>query len=65
MPIDDLIRLVDRELGRLKQARELLAKDGQVSAGKAARRRVLSAEARERIAAAQRARWAERKKGEE
>ena len=74
MNIQDIVVEIDAEISRLQQAKALLAgisttemrKPGRPanasSAGKARTRRTLSAEARERIAAAQRARWAKSKK---
>jgi hypothetical protein len=69
MAIDSIIALVDAEIARLTQVRTLLASTGgvsgkitvtkgKVSVGKARKKRVLSAEARKRIADAQRKRWA-------
>jgi len=61
-----IIHSLDAEIERLTQARQLLAgNDGRppkVSNGRR-RRRHMSAEARARIAAAQRARWARVKAG--
>jgi hypothetical protein len=66
-----IIAEIDAEIARLQQARALLsggavkAKPGRPkgSANKPARRkRVLSADARKRIADAQKRRWAERRK---
>ena len=69
MTTSDLLSSIDSEISRLEQARKLLAaygappRGGSVSPGKpATRKRTMSAEARERIAAAQRKRWAEQKK---
>jgi hypothetical protein len=60
----DLLSSVDSEIATLKQVRELLAGDGQITrtVNGPGRKRTLSAEARERIAAAQRRRWAKQKK---
>ena len=70
MAIQSILAQIDSEIARLKQARELLATTGPAaakagrSATKAApsakprKKRVLSAEARKRIADAQRKRWA-------
>ncbi|MGD0157779.1 MAG: hypothetical protein ABSB50_16935 [Terracidiphilus sp.] len=75
MKIQDIVVEIDAEISRLQQVKALLTgtsttemrKPGQLAnarfAGKARTRRTLSAEARERIAAAQRARWAKSKKG--
>ena len=68
MDRNGLISEIDAEISRLEQARRLLTgKNGR--SGPAAKKattgsrkkRTLSPEARERIAAAQRARWAKRK----
>ena len=72
MANDSIITQIDAEIARLKQARELLARTGQVAdkvtsrkvkkvASKARKKHVLSAEARKRIADAQRRRWAAQK----
>ncbi len=70
MAIENILAQLDSEIARLKQARALLATIGTAStasvrkAGKAAakgkprKKRVLSADARKRIADAQRKRWA-------
>jgi hypothetical protein len=70
MAIENILAQIDFEISRLKQARELLASLGNAgtasgpkaakTAGKAKSRkkRVLSADARKRIAEAQRKRWA-------
>ncbi len=73
MAIENILTEIDAEIARLKQARTLLAKLGS-AATKAARvhtkapakakspkKRVLSAEARKKIADAQRRRWAKQK----
>jgi hypothetical protein len=71
MAIDSILAQLDAEIARLTQVRSLLASSGKVTAkfterknskaqGKS-RRRVLSAEARKRIADAQRKRWAAQK----
>jgi hypothetical protein len=70
MDSEKLIREIDAEIERLKQARELLrATEGEKATGttksalsKARKSRVLSPEARKRIADAQRKRWANRGK---
>ncbi len=74
MNIQDIVVEIDAEISRLQQVKALLTgssatekrKAGRPAntslAGKARTRRTLSAEARERIAAAQRARWAKSKK---
>lgn len=67
MVIASILAQLDEEIAKLKQARALLAGTGKVAAklaahrngkGKTGRKRVLSAEARKRIADAQRKRWA-------
>ena len=72
MSIESILSEIDAEIARLKQVRALLAGSGRVAstsierkakktAGKAGKKRVLSAEARKRIADAQRKRWAAQK----
>ena len=72
MAIDSILAQIDAEIARLTQARSLLANLGSTSAtaprtartaAKATKRkkRVLSPEARKRIADAQRKRWAAQK----
>lgn len=72
MAIDNLISEIDAEIARLTQVRNLLAgSEGGTSFGYGANRtkatatprkkRVLTAEARARIAAAQKRRWAKQK----
>jgi len=75
MDISALLTQIDSEINRLQQARAaLLAIDGTpvkrgpgppkgTAAKTAAKKRTLSPEARARIAAAQKKRWAEAKKG--
>lgn len=68
MTIESILSQIDSEIARLTQARALLANVGKInvaaksakaaSAGKARKKRVLSPEARKRIADAQRKRWA-------
>jgi hypothetical protein len=67
MAIENILAQIDSEIARLQQARGLLASMGTApvsKAGKAAgkgkrrKKRVLSADARKRIADAQRKRWA-------
>jgi hypothetical protein len=65
MNTESLISAIDEELARLTKVRDLLA--GHATTHKkpgrpAKKKRVLSAEAREKIAAAQRKRWAAQKK---
>jgi hypothetical protein len=62
-----IIESIDAEISRLREVRNLLAKSGQsgsaaVAGTKKRVKRVLSPEARARIAAAQRKRWAAAKK---
>ncbi len=72
MSIESILAEIDAEIARLTQVRSLLAGSGKVaSAGsgrkttktatKARKKRVLSPEARKRIADAQRKRWAAQK----
>jgi hypothetical protein len=74
MTNDSILVLIDAEIARLTQVRTLLAATGKVTAkvteritkkaapaAKAKKRRVLSPEARQRIADAQRKRWAAQK----
>lgn len=76
MSIDSILAQIDAEIATLTHARSLLASTGKVVAkitkrktkkapakakGKARKKRVLSAEARKRIADAQRKRWAAQK----
>lgn len=68
MSIESILAQLDSEIARLTQVRSLLANTGKVSAKIAERKagkvtgkrkkRVLSVEARKRIADAQRKRWA-------
>jgi hypothetical protein len=68
MDTQSILAAVSEEIARLEQVKALLsAGGGRVSAtsfpfGAKPRKRVLSKEARERIAAAQRKRWAAQKK---
>lgn len=71
MVIDSIVAQIDAEIARLTQVRSLLASTGGVTAriaavkgkavGRPRKKRVLSAEARKRIADAQRKRWAAQK----
>jgi hypothetical protein len=74
MAIDSILAQIDAEIARLTQARSLLASLGTVAVAVAAteskkspakakrrKKRVLSPEARKRIADAQRKRWAAQK----
>jgi hypothetical protein len=68
MAIETILAQIDAEIARLKQARSLLTSlgsaSGRIGGGarkatvKVRKKRVLSAEARKRIADAQRKRWA-------
>jgi hypothetical protein len=66
MNTNEIVDAIDKEIARLQQVRSLLA-GSQVPVRPAktmrrAKKRVMSAEGRARIAAAQRARWAKQKK---
>lgn len=76
MSIDSILAQIDAEIATLTHARSLLASTGKVNPkvtkrktekapakakGKARKKRVLSPEARKRIADAQRKRWAAQK----
>jgi hypothetical protein len=71
MAMDTILAQIDAEIARLTQVRSLLAVSGKISgkfsapktsaAGKRRKKRVLSPEARKRIADAQRRRWAAQK----
>lgn len=71
MSIESILAEIDAEISRLTQVRSLLAGSRPISSGAATKtskapgrkkkRRVLSAEARKRIADAQRKRWAAQK----
>jgi 50S ribosomal subunit-associated GTPase HflX len=68
MAIESILAQIDQEIARLQQARSLLTNLGSASfrgagtakkaSGKPRKKRVLSADARKRIADAQRKRWA-------
>ncbi len=66
MAIEQILSQIDSEIARLTQARKILASIGTgtngaskaASKAKPRKKRVLSAEARKRIADAQRRRWA-------
>ena len=61
---NEILALIDSEISVLKQARALLTgtSNGTSHVTHSVKKRVMSAEARERIAAAQRKRWAKQKK---
>lgn len=62
METTEILREIDSEIARLQQARELLSGGGTgARVGRRSGKRVLSPEARARIAAAQRKRWAKQK----
>ena len=68
MPLTDIIASIDQEIARLNQVRAILSGGGAPKAGgrpsseKVARKkRTLSPEARQRIADAQKKRWATQK----
>ena len=67
MTREELVAAVDEEISRLEKVRALLASTGgsRISAAsfgnRPRKKRVLSADARARIAAAQRRRWAKQK----
>ena len=64
MGFDSIVAEIDAEIAKLQQVRALLANTGKAmklaehGAGKARKPRVLSPEARKRIADAQKKRWA-------
>jgi hypothetical protein len=67
MTREQIIASIDDELDRLHQVRKLLQSAGSqnftgIATGKAAPKRILSPEARQRIAAAQKRRWAKQRK---
>jgi len=67
MTREQIIAAIDDEIGRLQQVKKLLQSAGGhslagVSSAKAAPKRILSPEARQRIAAAQKRRWAKQRK---
>ena len=64
MTREELVAAVDEEISRLEKVRALLQSGGSKigsTFGKPRKKRVLSADARARIAAAQRRRWAKQK----
>jgi hypothetical protein len=66
MSREQILAAIDEEIGKLQQVRRLLQSSGGKLAsgfsGKPRAQRVLSPEARQRIAAAQKRRWAKQKK---
>lgn len=69
MSLDQILSEIDAEIARLENVRDLLAeattasKSKRTTAKPGRKRRKLSTEARARIAAAQRKRWAKQKRG--
>jgi hypothetical protein len=67
---EELLAAIDQEIARLQSARNLLAGSGEtkrrgrppMAGGKPGKKRTLSAAARQKIAEAQRKRWAVQKK---
>ncbi|WP_446741738.1 hypothetical protein [Silvibacterium acidisoli] len=64
---EEIIAAIDDEIGRLQQVRKLLLNSGgnhlfTSSSAKPAKKRILSPEARQRIASAQKRRWAKQRK---
>lgn len=68
MTIENIVAELDAEISRLEQVRNLLSNGAGLFAGRnsgdgvSRKKRVLSPEARQRIAEAQRKRWAAQKK---
>jgi hypothetical protein len=68
MTREEIVAALDEEIGRLQQVKKLLQSTGShkfvagESAVKPGAKRILSPEARQRIAAAQKRRWAKQKK---
>jgi hypothetical protein len=72
MGSQSIIAAIDKEIARLREVRKVLARNGKIAeskrgskagvAAKKSSKRKLSPEARERIAAAQRKRWAAARK---
>lgn len=69
MSREQILAAIDEEISKLQQVRKLLQSSGGsklasgiASSGKPRAKRVLSPEARQRIAAAQKRRWAKQKK---
>jgi hypothetical protein len=63
MNTSELLSSIDSEIARLREARALLVGKDAPFPFRAKKKRHLSADARARIAAAQRKRWAKQKKG--
>lgn len=68
MSREQILAAIDEEISKLQQVRKLLQSSGGtrlvsgLAGGKPRAKRVLSPEARQRIAAAQKRRWAKQKK---
>jgi hypothetical protein len=62
MNTSELIAAIDAEISRLQQARKLLSSSGTGSGTRGSKRGAMSAEARARISAAQKKRWAQQKR---
>ncbi len=63
MSREKILAAIDEEISKLQQVRKLLSSGGnKLVSGFSSTRRVLSPEARQRIAAAQKRRWAKQKK---
>ncbi|MGB7189572.1 MAG: hypothetical protein WBD10_05505 [Acidobacteriaceae bacterium] len=70
MSREQILAAIDQEIGKLQQARKLLQSSGGSKlvsgltggGGRPRKKRVLSPEARQRIAAAQKRRWAKQRK---
>ena len=62
MKISQIVDELDGEIARLREARVLLSSGLNGMKPATAKRRILSAEARKKIAEAQRKRWAQSKK---
>lgn len=69
MSREQILAAIDQEIGKLQQVRKLLQSSGGsklvsglTGGGKPRKKRVLSREARQKIAAAQKRRWAKHRK---
>lgn len=67
MSREKILAAIDEEISKLQQVRKLLSSGGKLvsgftGSGKPRAKRILSPEARQRIAAAQKRRWAKQKK---
>lgn len=61
MDTEKIVAAIDREIGNLQQARDILAGARKPPQRETRMKRVLSPEARQRIATAQKKRWAKQK----